>query len=98
MPKSSLPVAEAPPRPLERAQRRRKPHLQLVPVGVRHERLACRAARRDAEHVSLLVVVREELEVQFPADRVLLEERQRPEIGYVRMSSGWTPASSNASR
>ena len=80
VPEAGLPVAEAPAGPLERAQRRREPHLELIPVGVGRERLARGAARRDPQHVALAVVVREEVEVELPAHVALLEHGQPPEI------------------
>src|SRR5438034_8359757 len=80
MPKPGLAVAEAPTRPLERAQGGREPHFELVPVCIGDERLACRSARRDPEHVPLPVLVREEVEVELPANPILLEERHPAEV------------------
>jgi hypothetical protein len=80
VPEPHLAVAEAVAGHLEAAKGRRPADLQLMAVGVEHERLAGGAAGRDAQDAALVVVVREQPVVEVRPHRVLVEEGQPAEI------------------
>src|SRR5437660_1507513 len=74
MPESHVSIAETIAGPFKAAQCGRPANFQLVAIGKGHKRLACRAARRDPENLLLVVIVRQQTEIQMLSDRLLRQQ------------------------